>query len=105
MTKTKTVTIVLGVSVGLIATVMTVDLAAAPDSPAAGATEYLANDSHLHLTDYVQEGTDIHDMLRIMGGKIGRAALFGIPTTTWIATPTSITTRSPTRSSRRPFAR
>ncbi len=37
------------------------------------------NDSHLHLTNYVQEGTDIHDFLRIMGTKVGRVALFGIP--------------------------
>ena len=37
------------------------------------------NDSHLHLTNYVQEGTNIHDFLRIMGTKVGRVALFGIP--------------------------
>ena len=40
---------------------------------------YLVNDSHLHLTNYVQEGTDIHDFLRVMGTKVGRVALFGIP--------------------------
>jgi hypothetical protein len=37
------------------------------------------NDSHFHLTNYVQEGTDIHDFLKIMGTKTGRVALFGIP--------------------------
>jgi len=37
------------------------------------------NDSHLHLTNYVQEGTDIHDFLKIMGSKVGRTAIFGIP--------------------------
>jgi hypothetical protein len=37
------------------------------------------NDSHLHLTNYIQEGTDIHKMLEIMGTKVGRAAIFGIP--------------------------
>ncbi|MGC1771763.1 MAG: hypothetical protein WA785_25890, partial [Candidatus Acidiferrales bacterium] len=37
------------------------------------------NDSHFHLTNYVQEGTDIHDFLAIMGTKVGRVALFGIP--------------------------
>ena len=41
--------------------------------------DYLLNDSHLHLTNYIQEGTDIHDFLRIMGTKVGRVALFGIP--------------------------
>jgi hypothetical protein len=37
------------------------------------------NDSHFHLTNYVQKGTDIHDFLAIMGTKVGRVALFGIP--------------------------
>jgi len=37
------------------------------------------NDSHFHLTNYVQEGTDIHKFLEIMGNKVGRVALFGIP--------------------------
>lgn len=40
---------------------------------------YLFNDAHFHLTNYVQEGTDIHEMLKIMGDKIGRSTLFGIP--------------------------
>jgi len=37
------------------------------------------NDSHFHLTNYIQEGTDIHKFLQIMGTKVGRVALFGIP--------------------------
>ncbi len=37
------------------------------------------DDSHFHLTNYVQQGTDIHDFLKIMGNKVGRVALFGIP--------------------------
>jgi predicted TIM-barrel fold metal-dependent hydrolase len=37
------------------------------------------NDAHFHLTNYIQEGTDIHDFLNIMGTKVGRVALFGIP--------------------------
>jgi predicted TIM-barrel fold metal-dependent hydrolase len=37
------------------------------------------NDSHFHLTNYIQEGTDIHTFLKIMGTKVGRVALFGIP--------------------------
>ena len=36
-------------------------------------------DSHFHLTNYVQEGIDIHRFLAIMGGKAGRSTLFGIP--------------------------
>jgi hypothetical protein len=37
------------------------------------------NDSHLHLTNYIQEGADIHKVLEIMGARVGHAALFGIP--------------------------
>jgi hypothetical protein len=40
---------------------------------------YVVNDSHFHLTNYVQEGTDIREFLRVMGTKVGRVALFGIP--------------------------
>jgi hypothetical protein len=41
--------------------------------------DYLFNDSHFHLTNYIQEGTNIHDFLKIMDEKVGRVALFGIP--------------------------
>jgi hypothetical protein len=37
------------------------------------------DDTHFHLTNYIQQGTDIHDFLKIMGNKVGRVALFGIP--------------------------
>jgi predicted TIM-barrel fold metal-dependent hydrolase len=37
------------------------------------------NDSHFHLTNYVQRGPDIHEFLRLMGDSVGRVALFGIP--------------------------
>jgi predicted TIM-barrel fold metal-dependent hydrolase len=40
---------------------------------------YVVNDSHFHLTNYIQEGTKIQDFLKIMGNKVGRVALFGIP--------------------------
>ena len=40
---------------------------------------YLFDDSHFHLTNYVQNGTDIHRYLEIMGDKVGRSTLFGIP--------------------------
>jgi hypothetical protein len=36
-------------------------------------------DSHFHLTNYVQEGTNIHAFVRLMGTTVGRAAVFGIP--------------------------
>ena len=44
-----------------------------------GKDTYLFNDSHFHLTNYIQEGIDIHDFLKVMGNKAGRVALFGIP--------------------------
>src|SRR6476620_12125865 len=37
------------------------------------------DDSHFHLTNYVQEGIDIHKYLNIMGNRVGRSTLFGIP--------------------------
>jgi hypothetical protein len=45
----------------------------------AQSNDYLFNDSHFHLTNYVQEGTNIHDFVKIMGDKAGRVAIFGIP--------------------------
>src|SRR3954462_1059481 len=42
-------------------------------------TAYQWDDSHFHLTNYVQEGADVRDFLRIMGTKVGRSTLFGIP--------------------------
>lgn len=41
--------------------------------------KYELNDSHFHLTNYIQKGTDIHEFLNIMGDKVERVALFGIP--------------------------
>ena len=51
-------------------------LVAQTATPSSG---YVVNDSHFHLTNYVQQGTDIRDFLKIMGTKVGRVALFGIP--------------------------
>ena len=41
--------------------------------------EYEFHDSHHHLTNYIQEGPDLEEMLDLMGDKVGRIALFGIP--------------------------
>ncbi|MES2033068.1 MAG: amidohydrolase family protein [Pseudomonadota bacterium] len=51
-------------------------------APSAGAaeTDYLFSDSHVHLTNYVQEGVDIRTYLKdVMGDTVGRSVLFGIP--------------------------
>lgn len=37
------------------------------------------NDSHLHLTNYVQRGVRARDILAMMGDSIPRSTLFGIP--------------------------
>jgi predicted TIM-barrel fold metal-dependent hydrolase len=42
-------------------------------------SQYEFNDSHFHLTNYIQEGTPIRDFLKIMGDVAGRSTLFGIP--------------------------
>ena len=48
-------------------------------SASAQTRTYELDDSHFHLTNYIQEGTNIQDFLKIMGDKVGRVALFGIP--------------------------
>src|SRR5262245_42721683 len=37
------------------------------------------DDSHFHLTNYIQRGTDLTAFLGMMGSRVGRVALFGIP--------------------------
>jgi predicted TIM-barrel fold metal-dependent hydrolase len=37
------------------------------------------HDSHFHLTNYIQQGIGARDFLRIMGTRVGRSTLFGIP--------------------------
>jgi hypothetical protein len=37
------------------------------------------NDSHFHLTNYIQQGIDARQFLAIMGTRVGRSTLFGIP--------------------------
>ena len=51
----------------------------APATGAPAGQDYLLHDAHLHLTNYVQEGTNIHDFVKIMGTKVGRVCIFGLP--------------------------
>ena len=37
------------------------------------------NDSHFHLTNYIQQGIEVRQFLEIMGSRVGRSTLFGIP--------------------------
>jgi hypothetical protein len=48
-------------------------------APAVGADRFEVNDVHFHLTNYIQKGTNIRDFMKIMGTKVGRTAIFGIP--------------------------
>ena len=50
-----------------------------PAQSAARSTGNDFADSHFHLTNYIQEGTDIRDFVRIMGTRARRSTLFGIP--------------------------
>lgn len=43
------------------------------------ADSFLFHDSHFHLTNYVQEGIGIGEFLEIMGDKVGRSMVCGIP--------------------------
>ena len=43
------------------------------------ASRVTIDDSHLHLTNYIQRGITLRDMLRLMGDSVGRVAVFGIP--------------------------
>src|SRR5271170_6121925 len=63
----------------LVACLLWILSAMAMAQAASSTEEPLVNDSHFHLTNYIQEGTDIHEFLKIMGNKVGRVALFGIP--------------------------
>src|SRR5688572_4056658 len=47
--------------------------------PTAGARAGEFNDSHFHLTNYVQKGIDVRQYLKIMGQRVRRSTLFGIP--------------------------
>jgi predicted TIM-barrel fold metal-dependent hydrolase len=47
------------------------------DQTAAAGPQF--HDSHFHLTNYIQEGIDVRRFLEIMGTRVGRSTLFGIP--------------------------
>ena len=49
------------------------------ERPSSAAPLYEINDGHVHLTNYVQEGGTAKQLLSVMGTKVGRATLFGIP--------------------------
>ncbi len=54
-------------------------LLVAASGGAAAQGGYDFNDSHFHLTNYIQRGPDVSAFLAIMGTRVGRSTLFGIP--------------------------
>jgi hypothetical protein len=73
--KRRGLALALGAALGLIAMPPPDAMAQATSSP-----QYLFNDAHFHLTNYVQKGTDMGKYVReIMGDKVGRSTVFGIP--------------------------
>jgi hypothetical protein len=53
-------------------------VSAAPPAKTAPRTDTFC-DSHFHLTNYIQEGITAKDFLKIMGNRVQRSTLFGIP--------------------------
>ena len=55
----------------------------APSGTGADASDVVASaqfdDSHFHLTNYIQQGITPQAFLHIMGSRVGRSTLFGIP--------------------------
>ena len=72
---------------GLFTAASAVLLAVVPVSAKTGAkppqappnSGYLFNDAHFHLTNYIQKGLTIRQYLAIMGDKVKRSTLCGIP--------------------------
>jgi len=60
----------------VIASILGPASAVAQDTPCADA-KY--SDAHFHLTNYIQEGTDVKEYVRMMGTTVCRSTLFGIP--------------------------
>jgi hypothetical protein len=73
-------TVQLFVAVGLL--VWTLHLTESPPPSAAAQTADSAtafSDSHFHLTNYIQRGISPREFLKIMGTRVARSTLFGIP--------------------------
>jgi len=62
---------------GLAAVGMAGALAALSQGASAATCEF--SDSHFHLTNYIQEGPSVGEVLALMGDRVCRTTLFGIP--------------------------
>jgi hypothetical protein len=68
---------ILGTALAILLAVAGLDLAGRAAAQAGDANSF--NDSHFHLTNYVQQGISARDFLEIMGTRVPRSTLFGIP--------------------------
>jgi predicted TIM-barrel fold metal-dependent hydrolase len=59
--------------------ILTLLLAGSKFALAQAQRSYDFHDAHFHLTNYIQEGADLRDFLGIMGSRVGRSTVFGIP--------------------------
>jgi predicted TIM-barrel fold metal-dependent hydrolase len=61
------------------AMMLTASVPAVAQPSGAATPKYEFNDAHFHLTNYIQEGITARKFLSIMGTRVGRSTLFGIP--------------------------
>jgi hypothetical protein len=67
------------VAVAQVATLASAAAIAAPVGAQGPATDSTFNDSHFHLTNYIQRGITPRQLLDMVGPRVGHIALFGIP--------------------------
>jgi hypothetical protein len=75
MNRSRRIAIVVGLALSLFLT--TQPRLGAQAGAASASADF--DDVHFHLTNYVQEGITAQRFLQIMGSRVGRSALFGIP--------------------------
>ncbi len=68
-----------GVQLGVLLALLAIGSRLGGQTPAVVGSSDTFNDSNFHLTNYVQQGIDIHQLLQIMGKRVRRSTLFGMP--------------------------
>ena len=66
-------------AVGALGAALALTMSAAPAKDRPAPPPYVYSDAHFHLTNYVQEGTDIKDYVKMMDGVVKRSTVFGLP--------------------------
>jgi hypothetical protein len=68
-----------GVQMSVLVALLAIGSRPGGQTPAAVGSTDAFNDAHFHLTNYVQRGIDVHQFVHIMGNRVRRSTLFGIP--------------------------